>query len=130
MTFQRVDALPSPHVPYLGSCVERTGQQAITLRVKGQADYFSCMSIELLDFDASLHVPHRGLLVHGACGHHQPVRVELRAHYLRSSWVQRVEALSANGIPYFCGSVERPSHNFITEWVVERDSLNHILMPF
>mmetsp|Transcript_42863 Transcript_42863/g.118517 ORF Transcript_42863/g.118517 Transcript_42863/m.118517 type:complete len:230 (-) Transcript_42863:8-697(-) len=77
---------------------------------------------------ACLNVPQFCRVVHAPSGHVQALHAEGNAHDLSRVTFESVDALACVRIPQLGRLVEATSDNFVTEWIVEADRIDHVLM--
>lgn len=88
------------------------------------------MPQEGMQLRPSFHIPHLGSVIHRASSNGGRLWVEAQADDFGQMAAKGVEAFTCVSIPEFAGFIEAPSDDLVAVWVVERDSVDDILVSF
>lgn len=77
---------------------------------------------------ASLNIPQLGSIIHRSSGKKSSMGIEGQAHNLLLMPDQSIHAHSGLGIPDFGGFIKRSSSNAVSEWIIEAQTVDNVLM--
>jgi len=87
---------------------------------------FSLVPCERKDLLTGLDIPQFSCVVHGAGCHEHAVGVKRETNDFHFMAFKSVVALTSVCVPYLGFFIERARNNFVSEWIIEGHTVDHI----